>query len=238
MSPAQRRAAYLRIEGIARAKEPEEHPMAQPQPEPVNAIMAAVLAPVAEAMREQQRKPHAKHKAGTNLSTRYNAMRSARARLGDLKAQEGVHFRTFPEPGDTWGFEILTPEPKEPTVAEPLETAPLRPAPPRQPTRDDNRRIRDAMEQHYDEGAGYYRDSFTDEALAANLSLPRAWVTRIREDFYGAEVNEASLKRGAELDVAIALAERATERLLAMAQESEALGEEMKAARLKLGKGV
>lgn len=55
----------------------------------------------------------------------------------------------------------------------------------RTPTRDDNRRIREALDTHYDEDAQHYIGAMRDAKLAAKLDVPAAWVSDIREAFYG-----------------------------------------------------
>lgn len=56
---------------------------------------------------------------------------------------------------------------------------------PRTPTREDNRRIRDALDEHYDERAGAYHGSMRDKTLAGKLIVPVAWVAAVREQFFG-----------------------------------------------------
>jgi ribosome-binding protein aMBF1 (putative translation factor) len=63
---------------------------------------------------------------------------------------------------------------------------------PRQPTRDDKRVIRDALDEHYDEKAERYTKNWSDKALAAKLNKPERWVADVREEFYGPDVNEAA----------------------------------------------
>lgn len=60
----------------------------------------------------------------------------------------------------------------------------------RTPTRDEKRRIVDALNERYD-GTGYAGD-WTDKRVAADLNLPVAWVAAIRVEFFGDdETNEA-----------------------------------------------
>lgn len=67
--------------------------------------------------------------------------------------------------------------------------------PPRSPTVSDRRRISDALEEHYDLRAERYLQSWSDERLGAKLDLPRAWVTDVRVQFFGAgSTNEADNK--------------------------------------------
>jgi hypothetical protein len=63
--------------------------------------------------------------------------------------------------------------------------------PPRQPTREDRRAVRDKLDECYDEGAGRYSGAWTDTSVALALNMPRAWVSSVRDDFFGPEANEA-----------------------------------------------
>lgn len=89
-----------------------------------------------------------------------------------------------------------TPSPRPP-AATPAPKA----EPPRQMERADARRIRDALDEHYLEEDGCYRDSFTDDALAQKLGVPRAWVSGVREQFYGPEKNQSDAKRQEDIRV-------------------------------------
>lgn len=84
-----------------------------------------------------------------------------------------VHPAIEPEP-------IPMPEPEVTATA--IELAPAAEAP-RQPTWADNRRIRAALDDAYDADAGRYFGELSDEKVAADLNLPRAWVSTIRELF-------------------------------------------------------
>ena len=62
---------------------------------------------------------------------------------------------------------------------------------PREPTAADRRRIRDALDEHYVEDKACYRQSFSDKALAAKLTVPAKWVSDLRElGGYGPDANE------------------------------------------------
>ena len=76
--------------------------------------------------------------------------------------------------------------------------------PPRQPTRDDRRRILGALDAHYLVQSQCYAASFTDEALAQTLKVPRAWVTEERDRAYGPPENEADAQKAVELAELIA----------------------------------
>lgn len=75
------------------------------------------------------------------------------------------------------------------------------PAAQRIPSGEERRRIRDALDDHYDEDAARYRQSFSDKALAAKLDLPAKWITDLREaGGYGPDQNEAAAARSGEID--------------------------------------
>lgn len=239
MTAPQRRAAYNAIE--ARLDQQEGiAPAPSPEPPIVNTVMAEKLAPLAEAMKGRGARRVGLLRGqtlGTGYTKRHNSQRAARTRLRDPEAKEGIHYRIVNEPGGTFGFELIT-QPQEGLMAEAIPTERLpgvQPAPaaqpPRNPTPPENRRVLDAMDAHYDADRQMYRGSFTDEAVAQQLKVPRAWVTKVRADFYGPETNEAALMRGAKLDDAIKLAEAATKTLLDMAQQAEGLATELKKAR-------
>jgi ribosome-binding protein aMBF1 (putative translation factor) len=104
-------------------------------------------------------------------------------RSGDLCPKCSAPRRRRREAPTETVFEVLE---------EPMSDAPSAAEEPRQPTRDDNRRIREELDATYDEAAGRYRKSWTDQALAEKLKVPRAWVAGVREGFYGPDTNEAA----------------------------------------------
>lgn len=68
-------------------------------------------------------------------------------------------------------------------------------------TAEERRRIREALEDHYDEDAGRYRSSFSDKALAAKLDVPLKWVADLRDACgYGPDRSEATDQRNAEIE--------------------------------------
>jgi hypothetical protein len=72
---------------------------------------------------------------------------------------------------------------------------------PREATAVDKRRIREALETHYDEDAERYRQSFSDKAVAAKLDVPPAWVTAQRvAGGYGPDRNESGAQRSLEIE--------------------------------------
>lgn len=96
-------------------------------------------------------------------------------------------------------------------------------APPRQPTRDDNRRIYDSLNEHYDPDRGHYAASFSDEALAAKMKVPRAWVERVREDHFGPNITAAEAMAPGELKAMREESQVLINNALALAECAEAL---------------
>jgi hypothetical protein len=109
-------------------------------------------------------------------------------------------------------------------------------AAPREPTVSDNRRIRDALEEHYDDERGRYRGAMSDAKLSQVLDLPRAWVTRIRDQFCGPDTNEAAAARRDTIAMAHAATSRIYERAMAMAEEADALLAELNSAKEAAGR--
>ena len=67
--------------------------------------------------------------------------------------------------------------------------------PPRQMSRDDRRIVFAKIDEVYlGEGNGYSRE-WTDEAVAKDLSVPRAWVTSVREEMFGPAISAEDPQR-------------------------------------------
>lgn len=94
---------------------------------------------------------------------------------------------------------------------------------PRQPTREDRRRIREALDAHYLTDRQCYAKAHSDASLAASLKLPRAWVTDEREAAYGPEGCEADSEHIARLAKLETAAEALETRGLELATEAERL---------------
>jgi hypothetical protein len=85
--------------------------------------------------------------------------------------------------------------PEPPPVVEPQLSEGVR-----TPTREQNRAIRDMLDNHYDEDKQRYKGSCSDAVIADKLKFPRKWVSDIREQFCGPDdVNELSAEMVAEL---------------------------------------
>ncbi|MFT4076863.1 MAG: hypothetical protein QM647_15160 [Asticcacaulis sp.] len=92
---------------------------------------------------------------------------------------------------------------------------------PRQPTREENRRINDALEEHYEVAKQCYRLNFSDESLAGKLNVPRAWVSDIRDRFFGPNVSASKLEAPAKLREYEAKLKELSDKALGLAQEVE-----------------
>lgn len=104
---------------------------------------------------------------------------------------------------------------------------------PRAMTLADRRRINERLSEVYLENA--YAAGFSDNRVAVDLNVPRAWVTEIRDLLYGPAVNEDTLAARAEIK---ALTERATKIEAAIEGLIDELGrikEGLKAALKKVG---
>lgn len=197
----------------------------------------------------------------TGFTRRDNCKRSAvrfHAAAGVPDAQEGVHFEIIEEPGRKFGWAFITTPPTTTTAEEPapmsdastqavrdaqpdnvrqLPTA----APPREASRDDNRKIRDALDAAYDEAAGRYKGDGSDAKIADSLKMPRAWVARIRDTLFGPDGNEEAAMKAAALDGAVREAEAALARItqaveqgMKVMTEAEGLVNELKSKRAAL----
>lgn len=92
-----------------------------------------------------------------------------------------------------------TPPPKASTPVVPAHkpTEPEKVVPASQASREENRRIRAALDEHYDETKQSYRGALRDVTLATTLNVPEAWVADIRESLFGpdrAEIDDTVLK--------------------------------------------
>lgn len=75
-------------------------------------------------------------------------------------------------------------QPKEGNV----NVVPLQGSKPRDPTPADRRRILDQLDIDYDDKAIGYLNGLSDEKMAAKMGVPRAWVTKVREEYCGPDI--------------------------------------------------
>lgn len=108
---------------------------------------------------------------------------------------------------------------KDPVVMQ----KPVAAEPPPEPSRIDKRRIIDALNERYDHALGCYVEAWTDVRVATALNVPRAWVSSLREEFFGAEQSELQVKVAAEAATLSRRASEIEERALAVASDAEQL---------------
>lgn len=94
--------------------------------------------------------------------------------------------------------------------------------PPREMEPADRRRIFRELEEVYDETNGRYRSGWTDKTLADKISVPRAWVEKVRDENFGPSGHNLEME---QLETAIAKAisdcRNLIETMLAGAAEAE-----------------
>ncbi len=97
--------------------------------------------------------------------------------------------------------------------------------PPRQPTKDDRKRIRDALDEHYVEDRGCYAGAMTDKALGAQLDVPFAWIGELREAMgLGPDKNEVAAVIAGQLNTlrqGLAKSQAEIERLIERLSEQQ-----------------
>ncbi|WP_426043684.1 hypothetical protein [Caulobacter sp. DWR3-1-2] len=119
-----------------------------------------------------------------------------------------------------------------------VKPAPVAADPPRQPTREDRRKIMEALDGEYLVDRGCYAKAGSDKALAERLSVPRAWVAEERDRAYGPDACETD---GEIWDALKALESRArflADEGLALAERAEAVEREAAQLRAKLSARV
>lgn len=105
---------------------------------------------------------------------------------------------------------------------------------PRTPTREDRRKINDALDAHYLPDRGCYQKAFSDQSLSEKLKVPRAWVAEERDRLFGPDVNEATAQNSAELLRLEQRAQKVEEDALRTAAEAEAIKRDVATMRGKL----
>jgi hypothetical protein len=92
---------------------------------------------------------------------------------------------------------------------------------PRVATREDRRKINDALDVAYDIDRERYVGDGTDAKLAAQLNVPRAWVSEERERTFGPEANEADAKKREAAGTVLSELKALTDRCMELAQSCE-----------------
>jgi hypothetical protein len=156
------------------------------------------------------------------------------------RADSPLHTPTMEEPQMTNNVTPITrkePMPSAPTSEEIAKMASsivshVAAVPPSQPTRDQRTLIHDELTKVYDTVDQRYGGHDSDKNLAGRLDVPRVWVTDIRVGFFGDyDRNQQSEKQKLKLDAAIDMAKAATQHLLNMAAEAEAIEKSLVEAR-------
>jgi hypothetical protein len=139
------------------------------------------------------------------------------------------------------------PQPKEPEMGANMisDEPPPAPAPGREWTREERSKVREAVEEHYDDQRECWHGDLSDARVAEMLKVPRIFVTNVRS-IYGPDRNRSEdLKREAELlakrqkiDEAVELAERAlnlSNIVIETAAKLETVLAELKAKKQEVG---
>lgn len=115
--------------------------------------------------------------------------------------------------------------------------APMRAEPPRAPTREDNKIIHAKISEVWGgDDVGYLGD-WTDEKIAKDLGVPRAWVTDIRVDWFGdVKSNEELRKEITDLTAKLVTASEAYERMAALANRHKSEIDDMRKQLDKIAK--
>lgn len=99
---------------------------------------------------------------------------------------------------------------------------------PREPTREDKRKIVDRLDRVYAVGEDRYTKNHSDETVAKFLDVPPAWVAQLRDDLYGPDVNEVATQRAAAIDKVEADAQAIEDRILKLSDDVDALKREVR----------
>lgn len=252
MTPGEKRKAYLAIDKRDRRKAGDVPVLIEPQPAPepviVNTVMAEKLAPVLEQMKEEGVKEWERggrgHFMERGFKEKSNAKKSAKWAVkrerGRTDAVEGVDYEIINEDGGTFGWKLLDAKQKETEQMAEGDSGIIQAVQatlaeqPREPTREDNRRILSKLDESYDEKREMYKGDWSDRKVSETLDVPRAWVADIRERVYGPDRNEAQQAETKELREAIAMAEQAVKTLTDMAIEAENLARNLRGRAAKL----
>lgn len=65
----------------------------------------------------------------------------------------------------------------------------------REITPKDRRQIFKRLDEVYDDKKGRYCDGFTDNSVAKELNMPRAWITEVRESNFGPDGGNDDMER-------------------------------------------
>ena len=128
-----------------------------------------------------------------------------------------------------------SPTPADETTALPISAWPSGlPISPRQPTREDRRRILDALDAHYIVQDQRYSKNFSDDTISAQLNLPRAWITEERDRAFGPDRNEAALEHANAVAALAEQFEALKNDAMKIAERAEELEREAKRLKVSL----
>ena len=77
----------------------------------------------------------------------------------------------------------------------PLTPGPLSADPPRQMSREDKRLVYGKIDEHYLDEVRGYDSGWTDERIAKDLGVPRAWVSNVRAEMFGEAEGNGEIRR-------------------------------------------
>lgn len=176
---------------------------------------------------------------GYEYTATQNAVRGAQTYLSHkgLVPTQDVNFKIV-QTLNGWSFQIMDNNQSNVVAISPSALSPAGvpiAEPPRQMTRENRRFIDESIAGLYDPKKERWLKDNSDKNMAERLKVPRAWVTEVREQLYGAfDRNEAAEQQSKKLDEAIAMAEAASTRLLEMAAEAETLVKSLQVVKAKL----
>lgn len=145
--------------------------------------------------------------------------------------------RLKPEPGHpTFVARAIDIPPGPSTYTEEITVPDIATLPePRQPSREQKRRIHDEIQGNWDERACRYLGSASDQSIADTLHVTRAWVVEIRSDFFGDSGENADIAAfKTELTARIEEVGKLVENAMTSAARYDDLLKELKGMRSRL----
>lgn len=118
---------------------------------------------------------------------------------------------------------VIEVEPMPTNAPVPAATKPTLVDPPRDPSVAQRRQILDKLEETYNVEEKAYKGDWTDQKIAQKLEMPRAWITSVRDQFFGPEDNMKGRQRYAELEAFLPKIKDVENRHFALATEAEQL---------------
>ena len=123
---------------------------------------------------------------------------------------------------------------KRSEIAKPKDVPVITAVQPRQPTREERRKIIDALDETYIPERECYAKSWSDKSLSAKLDMPRAWIAEERDRAYGPDRNEAQQQGLAEIEGVLKTLRAKEDAALALAADFEKLRKEVEGVQRKL----